>query len=105
VVSWKLVETRVRCPPDLLTALSLLTLSHELYHKRGYLDEAQTDCYAFQTVASLAYRLGATTAAARGYARIAWEFLRPQRPADYQSADCYDGGPWDIDPRPGWPVP
>ena len=64
------------------------TLAHESFHLRGILDEGLTECYAVQTLASTAQRLGATPAEAQNLATLHWETGLPQMPVQYQEAGC-----------------
>jgi hypothetical protein len=75
------------------------TLAHESFHLRGFQDEGVTECYALQNTAFVAERLGVPTKAAKDLQ--AWLFKRgyPNEPTEYQSAQCYDGGPLDLRPQ------
>jgi len=75
------------------------TLAHESFHLRGFQDEGVTECYALQNTAFVAERLGVPTQAAKSLQ--AWLYKRgyPNEPTEYQSPQCYDGGPLDL--RPG----
>ena len=80
------------------------TLAHESFHLRGILDEGLTECYASQTLAATAQRLGATPAAAQNLAALHWETGLPQMPEQYHEAGCENGGTHDIRPDdPVWP--
>lgn len=72
------------------------TLAHEAWHLRGIKDERITTCYAIQTTAWTAERLGADSpqahAIARYFARERYPKLRPS----YQAGDCRDGGRYDL---------
>ena len=47
------------CDEDTLRAVwGVVTLAHESWHLRGVTDEAETQCYAIQTVEQVALRLG-----------------------------------------------
>jgi hypothetical protein len=63
---------------------------------RGFQDEGVTECYALQNTAFVAERLGVPTREAMGLQ--AWLFKRgyTNEPTEYQSAQCYDGGPLDL---------
>jgi hypothetical protein len=79
-------------------------LTHEAFHLRGYLDEGVTECYAVQTMARTAERLGATPAQARNLAVLHWETGLPEMPSQYQAAGCADGAALDLRPDdPAWP--
>jgi hypothetical protein len=75
------------------------TLAHEAFHLRGFLDEGVTECYALQNTAFVAERLGVPTQAAQNLQ--AWLYRRgyPNEPTEYQSPQCYDGGPLDLRPQ------
>jgi hypothetical protein len=75
------------------------TLAHEAFHLRGFQDEGITECYALQNSALVAERLGVPTQTAKDLQ--AWLYKRgyPNEPTEYQSPQCYDGGPLDL--RPG----
>jgi hypothetical protein len=75
------------------------TIAHESFHLRGFQDEGVTECYALQNTAFVAERLGVPTKAAKDLQ--AWLFKRgyPNEPTEYQSAQCYDGGPLDLRPQ------
>ena len=87
------------------TSRAIHVLSHEAWHLAGVMDEARTECYAFQTDAEVAMRFGATSAQgdaiARHFLRVGPNHALPQyRP----SSDCRPGGPQDLRPAtPGWP--
>jgi hypothetical protein len=75
------------------------TLAHEAFHLRGLQDEGVTECYALQNTAFVAERLGVPTGPANELQ--AWMYKRgyPNEPAEYQSPQCYDGGPLDLRPQ------
>jgi hypothetical protein len=75
------------------------TLAHEAFHLRGFQDEGVTECYALQNTAFVAERLGVPTQAATDLQ--AWLYKRgyPNEPTEYQSPQCYDGGPLDLRPQ------
>ena len=75
------------------------TLAHESFHLRGFQDEGVTECYALQNTAFVAERLGVPTQPAKELQ--AWLFKRgyPNEPTEYQSPQCYDGGPLDLRPQ------
>lgn len=77
-------------------------LAHEAWHLRGVVDEARTECYALQSTALVAERLGAAPEQAAAVA--AWSYARvyPGLPARYRTGLCRDGGPLDL--RPGSPA-
>jgi hypothetical protein len=75
------------------------TLAHESFHLRGFQDEGVTECYALQNTAFVAERLGVPTQEAKDLQ--AWLYKRgyPNEPSEYQSPQCYDGGPLDLLPQ------
>jgi hypothetical protein len=93
------------CPVEIReAAIAVNVLSHEAWHLAGVRDEAVTQCYALQTNADTAMRLGANEADARAIAGFILREVQPALPADYRSGDCYEGGPLDLHPhRPSWP--
>jgi hypothetical protein len=93
------------CPVDVReAAVAVNVLSHEAWHLAGVRDEATAQCYALQTNVETALRLGAAPADAQGIASFVAREVQPALPADYRSADCYDGGPLDLRPeQPSWP--
>jgi len=80
--------------PD--TAQALVTLAHESFHLRGIVDEAQTQCYAVQTVQLAAQRFGVPLHRARAVAIWALSTSPYLLPAQYWSPTCHNGGPWDL---------
>jgi hypothetical protein len=85
-------------------AVAVNVLSHEAWHLRGVRDEAAAQCYALQTNADTALRLGASADEAAAIA--SWVSLRvqPALPAEYRTSECRDGGPLDLHPeRTAWP--
>jgi hypothetical protein len=94
---------RPRNEAMLLLAYSVVTLAHEVQHRRGVLDEATADCYGMQRAAEVARGLGAGAAYGRELARAYWEDYENLDDA-YQSRQCRPGGRLDLakaDPR--WP--
>lgn len=75
------------------------TLAHEAFHLRGFQDEGVTECYGLQNTAFVAERLGVPTRQAEELQ--AWIYKRgyPNEPTEYQSSQCYDGGPLDLRPQ------
>ncbi len=85
-------------------AIAVNVLSHESWHLAGIRDEAATQCYALQSNADTAMRLGASADDARAVAAFILREVQPALPADYRTRDCHDGGPLDLHPnRPAWP--
>lgn len=84
-------------------ALGVDTLAHESMHRRGFRNEAVTECYAVQLVYKTAKALGATSAYAALVSRQAWAAY-PAHPAAYLSDECRNGGKLDLSPkRSTWP--
>jgi hypothetical protein len=84
-------------------ATAVAVLTHESYHLAGVTDEAQTQCYALQTMGWTAIQFGATPPQARTW--TAFSLARyPDMPDEYVSGDCRNGGPWDLHPTSDiWP--
>jgi hypothetical protein len=83
---------------------ALETLAHESWHLAGHVNEATTECYALQTIAFVAERLGASHEQGEQLARAAFVGLYPRMPAEYRSDECRDGGELDLRPESAvWP--
>lgn len=84
-----------------------LVLSHESQHLRGVQNEGATQCYAIQTLAQVARRLGSPPAEAHAVAAHFLIVSQPHMSLDYSlSNDCVDGGSLDLNPQTsGWPSP
>ena len=94
------------CAEDVRSlAWAVNTLAHEAFHLRGILDEALTECYAMQSLAQTAERLGAAPGQAHGLAVLHWESSPTEKPEQYQvPAGCADGGRHDLRKAdPAWP--
>ena len=75
------------------------TLAHEAMHVAGIHDEGVADCYAMQLTALTALRLGAQPDYAELMrVRNAEHNEKYRSGTEYDSPDCYDGGPLDLDP-------
>lgn len=88
-------------------AMALAVVAHESYHVLGYSNEAQVECYGMQSIWYVANKLGASVAEAQAlgtlYATRMYPNRRTQTPT-YWSAECRDGGKYDLRPaRTGWP--
>jgi len=88
-------------------AFALATVSHESYHVLGYRTENQVECYGMQSIWFVATSLGASVAEGQRIAAFYWRTTYAQRrratPA-YWSAECRDGGTYDLRPAShGWP--
>lgn len=92
---------RGRRPTDVRSqaklALAVDTLAHESVHRRGFLDEATTECYAVQLVYRTARALGVPSAYAASLARLNWRVNYPAHPPQYLSGECRNGGRLDLD--------
>jgi hypothetical protein len=99
------LAVEMHCPEEAeRAAVAVNVLSHEAWHLRGVRSEAVAQCYALQTNAQTALRLGATRDEALAIASWIERRIQPALPADYRTSECYDGGPLDLDPeRTAWP--
>ena len=89
-----------------LKLVAVHVLTHESMHLAGVIDEATAECFAVQTDAYVATRLGATPGFARSVAREYWAYYYRGQDSRYRSAECRDGGTLDLFPRRhGWPTP
>lgn len=88
-------------------AFALATVTHESYHLLGFRNEAQVECYGMQSIWYAATRLGATTDEGQRLARFYATALYPQRRTQtpqYWSAQCRDGGKYDLRAKShSWP--
>jgi len=88
-------------------ALALATVSHESYHVLGYRLEKQVECYGMQSIWFVATSLGASVAEGQRIAGFYWKTIyaeRRQTTPSYWSADCRDGGKYDLRPAShNWP--
>jgi hypothetical protein len=101
------VQTAGLCSPGVEKAVySLLVLSHEAQHLRGVRSEGEAQCYAIQTMALVAERLGSPPEEARAVASHFLVVDQPRMPSEYGlSADCADGKRLDLDPASSaWPT-
>ncbi|HEY5057601.1 MAG TPA: hypothetical protein VII51_01175 [Gaiellaceae bacterium] len=92
---------------DAGVAMALATVSHESYHLLGYTNEAQVECYGMQSIWYVANKLGANVAEAEAigtfYATDMYPARRTQTPT-YWTAECRDGGRYDLRPASrAWP--
>ena len=87
------------CPQVPNITMALAVVSHESYHILGYRNEAQVECYGMQSIWFVANRLGASVAEAQSlasfYAARMYPLRRTQSPR-YWSAQCRDGGTYDL---------
>jgi hypothetical protein len=86
---------------------ALQTVTHESYHLLGYRNEAQVECYGLQSIWYAAAKLGAPTAVGQSLARFYTFQIYPQRrlsTPQYWTAECRDGGKYDLRPNThAWP--
>jgi hypothetical protein len=78
-------------------AEALTTLTHESMHLRGWIDEAQTQCYAIQGVGWVVVRLGGTPEQGVALGSFVLE-QQPLLPSAYRSGECRAGGALDLVP-------
>jgi hypothetical protein len=84
-------------------ALAVDTLAHESMHRRGFVNEAVTECYAVQLNYRTATLLGASSSYASRVAQQSWAAY-PLHPPAYLSTECRNGGKLDLSPqRSTWP--
>jgi hypothetical protein len=88
-------------------AMALAVVAHESYHVLGYSIEAQVECYGMQSIWFVANKLGAPVAEAQAlaslYATRMYPSRRTQTP-EYWSAECRNGGKYDLRPALNrWP--
>jgi hypothetical protein len=81
--------------------LAVDVLTHEAFHLRGILDEAETECRSLQAMAWTAQRLGATPEQGRAMASAQYTGMYPLMPDAYRTGACADGGA--LDQRPDDP--
>jgi hypothetical protein len=88
-------------------AFALATVSHESYHVLGYRKESQVECYGMQSIWFVATSLGAPALEAQRIATNYWRTTYAQRRVStptYWSAECRDGGKYDLRPASAnWP--
>ena len=88
-------------------AFALATVSHESYHVLGYRLEKQVECYGMQSIWFVATSLGASVAEGQRIAAYYWATTYAERRVKtptYWSADCRDGGRYDLRPAGhSWP--
>lgn len=96
------VGTCARSTAELVDGI--VTLAHEAWHLRGLVDEAETQCYAVQSVERTALLLGISPADAHliSLAVAAAHAASPQ--GEYHSLECRPGGRYDRAPHTtAWP--
>ena len=91
--------------PSTILANAVDTVTHEMTHAIGYVDEAQTECYAMQISIVMAYMLGVPRKYSNQLARLTLGsyFLHPPQYVD--TVRCREDGTWDLSPShpsPPW---
>jgi hypothetical protein len=79
--------------------MALAVVAHESYHILGYTNEAQVECYGMQSIWFVGSKLGAPVAEAQALASLYSTQLYPRRQyttPQYWSAECRDGGKYDL---------
>jgi len=88
-------------------AMALATVSHESYHVLGYRLEKQVECYGMQSIWYVATSLGASVVEGQHIAAFYWQTTYARRQLStptYWSAECRDGGTYDLRPAShAWP--
>jgi hypothetical protein len=79
------------------TIYAVLVLAHEAYHTMGVTSESAANCYAIQSMAWAARRLGASEDEAELLA-LAMAALEPIQSGDYGTTECRSGGALDLHP-------
>jgi hypothetical protein len=80
-------------------AMALAVVAHESYHVLGYSNEGQVECYGMQSIWFVANKLGAPVAEAQALATVYATQMYPTRRTNtpqYWSAECRDGGKYDL---------
>lgn len=95
----------VRCAEGTLRSIwAVHTLAHEAWHLAGEQREWVAECYALQTTAWTAGRLGAPPVVSQALAHYVAAHMYPELPQDYRSPACRDGGVLDLRPASAlWP--
>jgi hypothetical protein len=96
---------RTLCETEILDLVAgIVTLAHESWHLRGVTNEAQTQCYAIQTVELVALRLGVLPPDARAIADFVARYDAGSPEGEYHSSRCAPGGSYDLHPETAvWP--
>jgi hypothetical protein len=88
-------------------AMALQVVAHESYHLLGYTNEAQVECYGMQSLWFVANKLGASGAESQALGHFYATHIYPTRQfstPQYWSAQCRDGGKYDLRPElASWP--
>jgi hypothetical protein len=80
------------------TVMAVDVVTHEAFHLRGIMDEAETECRSLQTMAWTAQQLGATPEQGQAMAKAQFEGGYLDLPGRYRSAACAEGGALDLRP-------
>jgi hypothetical protein len=99
LVDFTCVEANTCGFKEFKAAWAAHTLAHESFHLRGFQDEGIAECYALQNTAFVAERLGVPAKQAEALQAWLYKDGYPNEPQDYQSSNCYDGGPLDLRPQ------
>jgi hypothetical protein len=92
-------RTNLACGPHgRETVMAVDVITHESWHLRGVIDEAETECRSLQTMAWTAQQLGATAEQGRAMALAQYEGMYREMPSQYHSGDCAEGGALDMRP-------
>lgn len=78
-------------------AEAITTLAHESMHLRGWINEAQAQCYAIQGLGWVVVRLGGTPEQGLALGSFVLE-QQPRLPSAYRSGECRAGGALDLVP-------
>jgi hypothetical protein len=89
--------------PNRILANAVDTVTHEMIHAIGFVDEAQTECFAMQLSSLMAYQLGVPVRYSNQLARLTLSnyFMHPPQYVD--PSRCREDGIWDL--TPGHPSP
>lgn len=89
------------------TILAMHVLAHEAQHTKGLHNESTADCYALQSVSSVAESLGADEGLAHSiglYFASHYGTIRQSPPGYALTKECRDGGALDLRPQTSdWP--
>jgi hypothetical protein len=84
--------------PNRIIANALDTVTHEMIHAIGIVNEAMTECFAMQVAPLMAYELGvpARYATELAHLQLGNYFFHPPQYVD--TVRCREGGVWDLQP-------
>jgi hypothetical protein len=90
-------------PQETYAGFALKVLAHESEHAKGSRNEARTECYAIQTIPTVARVFGLTRRQGHILTEDVWRRY-PQEARGYQTSACRNGGPLDLRPHSHvWP--